>query len=35
MNKTQLVDALAKDTGMAKAEVSRVLESLIGTSTRR
>ncbi|HUA10782.1 MAG TPA: HU family DNA-binding protein [Solirubrobacteraceae bacterium] len=31
MNKTQLVDTLAKDTGMAKAEVSRVLDSLIGT----
>jgi len=34
MNKTELVDALAKDTGMAKAEASRVLESLIGTVHR-
>ena len=31
MNKTELVDALAKEAGVAKSDASKVLEALINT----
>ena len=34
MNKSQLIDAIAKDAGMTKADTSRVLESLLDTVTK-
>jgi DNA-binding protein HU-beta len=34
MNKSQLIDAIAKDAGMTKADTSRTLESLLDTVTK-
>jgi DNA-binding protein HU-beta len=34
MNKTQLIDELAKKTGMSKAEAGRTLNALFSTSPR-
>ncbi len=34
MNKSQLIDAIAKDADMTKADTSRVLESLLDTVTK-
>ena len=34
MNKTELVDAIAKDSGLSKADSGRALESLINTVTK-
>ena len=34
MNKTELVDAIAKDSGLTRADSSRALESLLATVTR-
>ncbi|MGO8907507.1 MAG: HU family DNA-binding protein [Solirubrobacteraceae bacterium] len=31
MNKSQLIDAIAKDTGLAKADAARALDSFEGT----
>jgi len=31
MNKSQLVDAIASDTGLSKAEAGRAVESFVGT----
>jgi len=31
MNKTQLIDAVAKETGSTRAETARTIESLVGT----
>jgi DNA-binding protein HU-beta len=34
MNKTQLIDAMAADSGLSKADSSRAVESLIGAVTK-
>ncbi|HLH65930.1 MAG TPA: HU family DNA-binding protein [Solirubrobacteraceae bacterium] len=34
MNKTELVEAIAKDSGLSKADSSRALESLLATVTK-
>jgi nucleoid DNA-binding protein len=34
MNKTQLIEAVASDSGLSKADSSRAIESLIDTVTR-
>ncbi|HEY2594509.1 MAG TPA: HU family DNA-binding protein, partial [Chloroflexota bacterium] len=34
MNKTELIDAIAKDSGLSKADSSRALESLLTTVTK-
>ncbi len=34
MNKAELIDAMAKDTGLTKADAKRALESLIGNTTK-
>jgi DNA-binding protein HU-beta len=34
MNKTQLIDAVAADSGLSKADSARALDSLIGTVTK-
>ncbi len=34
MNKTQLIDAVAKDSGLSRADSARAIESLIGTVSR-
>ena len=34
MNKTQLIDEVAEDTGLSKAEAARVIESTINTITK-
>src|SRR5208282_3680725 len=34
MNKSQLIDAVASDSGLTKADSSRAIESLIGTVTK-
>jgi DNA-binding protein HU-beta len=34
MNKTQLIEAVAKDSGLTKADSARAIESLIGTVSR-
>ena len=34
MNKSQLVDAVASDSGLTKADSSRAIESLLDTVTR-
>ncbi len=34
MNKTQLIEAVAKDSGLSKADSARAIESLIGTVSR-
>ena len=34
MNKSQLVDAIAKETGLAKADAARAVDSLVGTVTK-
>jgi DNA-binding protein HU-beta len=34
MNKTQLIDAVAADSGLSKTDSSRAVESLIGTVTK-
>ncbi len=31
MNKSQLIDAIAKDTGLAKADSARAIDSLVST----
>lgn len=33
MNKAELIDAMASDTGMTKADAKRALESFIGTTS--
>jgi len=34
MNKTQLIDAVAKDSGLSKVDSSRAIESLLDTVTK-
>ena len=34
MNKTELIDAIAKDSGLSKADSSRALDSLLTTVTK-
>jgi DNA-binding protein HU-beta len=34
MNKTQLIDAVASDSGLSKADSSRAIESLLDTVTK-
>ncbi len=34
MNKTQLIDAVASDSGLSKADSARAIESLLGTVTK-
>jgi DNA-binding protein HU-beta len=34
MNKAELIDAMAKDTGLTKADAKRALESFIGNTTK-
>ncbi len=34
MNKTELIEAIAKDSGLSKADSSRALESLLTTVTK-
>lgn len=34
MNKAELVEAIAKDSGLSKADSSRALDSLVGTVTK-
>ena len=34
MNKAELIDAMAKDTGLTKADAKRALEALIGNTTK-
>jgi DNA-binding protein HU-beta len=34
MNKAELIDAMAKDTGLTKADAKRALESFIGATTK-
>jgi DNA-binding protein HU-beta len=34
MNKTELIDAIAKDSGLSKADSSRALESILTTVTK-
>lgn len=34
MNKTQLVDAIAADSGLSKTDAARALDSLVGTVNR-
>ena len=34
MNKTELIDAIAKDSGLSKADSGRALESIITTVTK-
>ena len=35
MNKSQLVDAVAADSGLTKADAGRAVESVLGLSRRR
>jgi DNA-binding protein HU-beta len=34
MNKTQLIDAIAKDSGLSRADSGRAVESLVNTVTK-
>ena len=34
MNKTQLIDAIAKDSGLSRADSARAVESLVNTVTK-
>ncbi|MGB9184281.1 MAG: HU family DNA-binding protein [Solirubrobacteraceae bacterium] len=34
MNKTQLIDAIAKDSGLTRADSARAVESLVNTVTK-
>ena len=34
MNKTELIEAVAKDSGLSKADSTRAIESLIGTVSK-
>ena len=34
MNKSQLIDAVASDSGLSKADSARAIESLLGTVTK-
>ncbi len=34
MNKAELIDAIAKDAGLTKADAKRALESFVGTTTK-
>ena len=35
MNKSQLVEAIAADSGLSKADAGRAVESFVATSARR
>ena len=34
MNKAELIDAIAQDSGLSKADATRALEALVGTVTK-
>ena len=34
MNKAELIDAMAKDAGLSKADAKRALESFVGSTTK-
>lgn len=34
MNKAELIDAMAKDTGMTKADAKKALEAFVSTTTK-